>query len=104
VADVPIWLRVVFTGSLLLYEPLCVAFGCTFGQYVVGIRVRQDGNYHRPIHFGQAILWYACKILLGWLSFLTIRANPRKRATHDLAAGSVVIKAGILATPALQPA
>ncbi len=93
---VPIWLRVVFMAFLLLYEPLCMTFGCTLGNYVVGIRVRRDGDYGRRIHFGQAVLRYLFKLLLGWLSFLTVHANLRKRAMHDMMTGTVMIRAGVV--------
>jgi hypothetical protein len=32
------------------------------------------------------------KVMLGWLSFLTIHTNTEKRAIHDLFIGSVMIK------------
>ena len=35
---------------------------------------------------------YPVKLLLGWISFLTINSNPKRRAIHDLASGSVMIK------------
>ena len=94
--DVPTWLRVAFMASLPLYEPLCMTFGCTLGNYVVGIRVRQDGDYRRRINIVQAVFRYFFKLLLGWLSFLTIHANLRKRAMHDMMTGTVMIRAGVV--------
>lgn len=88
----PVWLNMLmFIGIWVLYEPVCVAFGCTIGNYLMGIRVRRASNETRHINIFQSLVRYALKISLGWLSFLTIHQNTQRRAIHDLAAGSVMV-------------
>jgi uncharacterized RDD family membrane protein YckC len=91
--NVPDWVRIaLFIGLFIAYEPLCMTFGCTLGNYIKGIRVRQYTDTTKRINIIQAILRYPIKLILGWISFLTIGSNPKKRAIHDLASGSVMIK------------
>jgi uncharacterized RDD family membrane protein YckC len=88
----PDWIRIVlFFGLWAIYEPLCTTLGFTIGNYIKGIRVRQYSNTKKRINFFQALLRYIIKILLGWISFLTIHMTTEKRAIHDMAAGSVMI-------------
>lgn len=90
---VPTGLRIIlFVAIIALYEPLCTTFGCTLGNYIKGIRVKKYSNTTKRIHLFQAIIRYVVKILLGWVSFLTMNSNPQRRAIHDLFAGSVMIK------------
>lgn len=89
----PDWLRIVmFVGIWLVYEPLCTSIGFTLGNYIKGIRVRKAENTEKKINIFQAIIRYIFKVLLGWISFLTISGNPKRRAIHDLVSGSVMIK------------
>jgi uncharacterized RDD family membrane protein YckC len=89
----PDYIRVIlFFGILFGYEPFCVTFGCTLGNYIKGIRVRRFRDTTKRITFVQAIVRHFFKVLLGWLSFLTINANPKRRAIHDLICGSVMIR------------
>jgi uncharacterized RDD family membrane protein YckC len=89
---IPDWLRIfLFLGIFIFYEPLCLTFGCTVGNYIRGIRVRRFSNTNSRINFFQAMIRYAVKVMLGWISFLTIHGNPSRRAIHDLASGSVMI-------------
>ena len=91
--DVPTWIRIVlFVGLWGAYEPLCTTLGATFGNYIKKIRVRQVGINSKRINIFQAIVRYLLKLSLGWISFLTIHSNKERRAIHDLAAGSVMIK------------
>ena len=90
---VPDWVRMVlFVSLFIVYEPLFTALGCTLGNYIKGIRVRQSSHITRRINIFQAIIRYSIKCILGWISFLTINSNPQRKAIHDLAAGSVMIK------------
>jgi uncharacterized RDD family membrane protein YckC len=92
IQDPPEWLHItMFVGIWVLYEPLCTTLGCTIGNYLKGIRVRRVGDHSKKINFIQALLRYAVKVFLGWLSFLTIHQNTERRAIHDLAAGSVMV-------------
>ena len=91
--DVPTWVRIaLFVGLWGVYEPLCTTLGATFGNYIKRIRVRQVRIYSKRINFFQAFVRYLLKLSLGWISFLTIHSNRERRAIHDLAAGSVMIK------------
>jgi uncharacterized RDD family membrane protein YckC len=84
---------IAFIGIWVIYEPLCTTLGFTIGNYIKGLRVRNVNNTAKRINFFQALVRYILKILLGWISFLTIHSNPGRQAIHDMAVGSVVIKA-----------
>ena len=91
--NVPDWVRIaMFVGLFIVYEPLFMTLGCTLGNYVKGIRVRKESDSSKKINILQAVLRYPIKFMLGWLSFLTIGSNPKRRAIHDLVAGRVMIK------------
>ncbi len=91
--NVPDWVRIcLFIAIFLVYDPLCTSLGFTLGNYVKGLRVRQFSNPSKKINIVLAICRYIVKILLGWVSFLTIHSNPEKRAIHDFVSGSIVIK------------
>jgi uncharacterized RDD family membrane protein YckC len=101
--NVPDWVRMVmFVGIFFVYEPLCMTFGCTLGNYLKKIRVRKKSDSTKRINIFQAIIRYPIKVSLGWISFLTISGNPKKRAIHDFASGSVMIKLPF-STPNSQP-
>jgi len=89
----PDWIRVaLFFGLFAVYEPVCTAFGCTLGNYIKKIRVRRMGHPDQKINLLQAFVRYIIKVLLGWISFLTMHSNTERRAIHDFAADSVMIK------------
>jgi hypothetical protein len=89
----PEWIRIALFFCIWgVYEPLCTTLGFTIGNYAKGIRVRKVGNKEERINIIQAFFRYVLKISLGWISFVTIHANTQKRAIHDLAAGSIMIK------------
>lgn len=91
--NAPDALRVaMFITIFFAYEPLCQAFGFTIGNYVKKIRVRKFSQSHEKINIVQALIRYPVKLFLGWISFLTINSNPKRRAIHDLVSGSVMIK------------
>jgi len=91
--NVPDWVRIVMFASLfLLYEPICMTFGSTLGNFLKGIRVRKASDTSKRINFLQAFIRYPVKVSLGWVSFLTIHSNPKRQAIHDMASGSVMIK------------
>jgi len=72
--------------------------GGTFGQTMLGLRVVRaiDGG---PIDGGMAVVraivyyveWFLSSWLIGLIGFAWAAFEPRKRAWHDLAAGTVVI-------------
>jgi len=91
--NAPDWVRIaLFAGLFIVYEPVCMTLGCTLGNYLKGIRVRKDSDTTERINIIQALIRYPIKIFLGWISFLTINSNPKRRAIHDLVSGSVMIK------------
>ena len=91
--NLPDWIRIVmFVALFIAYEPLCMTLGATLGNYIKGIRVRKISDTSKRINILQAIIRYPVKVVLGWISFLTINSNPKRRAIHDLVSGSVMIK------------
>nr|WP_294921667.1 RDD family protein [uncultured Flavobacterium sp.] len=90
--NVPIWLRAVLLISLFLYEPIATTFGGTIGNNIKGIRIRKIADEAQSINFFQAIIRYFFKLLLGWLSFISIFSNNKQRAIHDIFSGTVMIK------------
>lgn len=80
-------------GIFTLYEPILLSlFGGTIGHFMIGLRVRNQENLNRNISILAGFIRLMLKSLLGWLSFLTVSANEQKRAIHDFATGSLVIK------------
>lgn len=91
--NVPDWMRMVMFAVLFVaYEPLCMTLGFTPGNYLKGIRVRKNSDATKRINLLQAIARYPVKLFLGWISFLTINSNSKRRAIHDLVSGSLMIK------------
>lgn len=90
--NVPDWVRMGIFLAIFSYEPLSMTMGCTLGNYFKRIRVRRESDSAKRINIFQAIIRYPVKVMLGWVSFLTIHGNSRRRAIHDLASGSVMIK------------
>lgn len=90
--NVPNWVRAVLFGSLLMYEPICIAFGATIGNHKMNIRVRKVSNESERINIFQAIIRFFFKIVLGWLSFITVFISPKSRTLHDIICGSIMVK------------
>ncbi|QMU29887.1 RDD family protein [Adhaeribacter radiodurans] len=93
--EAPNWLRgFVLLFMLFIYEPLFVSiFGGTLGHQLFRMRVVDEKTYEN-LSFLPAIGRFLVKTFLGWLSFLTTTFNPRRRAIHDLAAGSLMVQVG----------
>jgi uncharacterized RDD family membrane protein YckC len=91
--NVPDQVRIfLFVGLWVVYEPLCMTIGCTLGNYIKRIRVKKYSDPKKRINFLQALIRYFFKLFLGWVSFLTINSNPKRRAIHDFVSVSVMIK------------
>ena|ERR1019366_9583496 len=91
--NVPDWIRItMFAALFIAYEPFCMTLGSTLGNYLKGIRVRKNSDATKRINIFQALIRYPVKVLLGWISFLSINSNSKRRAIHDIVAGSVMIK------------
>lgn len=76
---------------VFVYEPLCTSKLCTIGQRTMGIRVRDFKNHTRiPLH--KAYLRIITKIVLGFISLISILFSDDRRAIHDFLAGSIVLE------------
>ncbi|HYG03609.1 MAG TPA: RDD family protein [Chryseosolibacter sp.] len=76
-----------------LYDPILTTYtGSTLGQKIMKLKVRRYQYPEKHISLTQALLRFITKGLLGWVSFLTVTGNKRKRAIHDIVSGSIVMK------------
>jgi uncharacterized RDD family membrane protein YckC len=75
---------------MFVYEPFCTSKLFTIGQWAMRIRVR-DYKSLEKISIPAAYLRIFVKLVLGFVSFLTIPVDSAKRGIHDIAVGSVVI-------------
>lgn len=80
------------------YEPVFTSIKQTLGQYLMGIRVNRlsglrNGNPQRPISIPASFVRFVLKVLLGWVSLLTIHSDQYGQAIHDKAANSVMVLA-----------
>lgn len=81
-----------FVFVFLLYDPLFTSvFGGTIGHMIIGIRVKREANEKKNILFPLAIIRYVVKVLLGWISLLTVSSNEKNKAIHDYVVGSVTL-------------
>ena len=92
--NVPDFVRVIlFILIFILYDPIFTStIGATLGHLFLGLRVRRSNNEDKRIIFPIAIVRFILKALLGWISLLTIAVVKKKKAIHDLIAGSVVLQ------------
>lgn len=90
--NVPTWLRALLFSSLVMYEPIFMTFGGTLGNNIMKIRIRNSKNDATNLNLIRSIIRFSIKILLGWISYTTIFKNSRKRAIHDLIAGTTTVK------------
>ncbi|WP_111627402.1 RDD family protein [Larkinella arboricola] len=85
-------LRLVIFALALLYEPICnTTLGYTFGAFIFKFRVKDAANPAQKLPFRRALIRFVVKVVLGWISFLTIHSDTMRRAIHDRVANSVVI-------------
>jgi uncharacterized RDD family membrane protein YckC len=82
---------ILFVVVVLLYEPILITSGSTIGQLFMNLRVRDFKHPDQKLSFHLAILRTIVKILLGWLSFVTVTFNVNRRAIHDFASGSIML-------------
>lgn len=81
-----------FIFIFIIYEPLFVSvFGASLGHMFTDLRVRRESDETKNIPFHVAIIRFAIKTGLGWISFFTANSDEKKRAIHDHLSGSVVI-------------
>ena len=75
-----------------LYDPIFTSlFGGTIGHFIIGIRVKREKNQEKNIIFPLAIIRFIIKVILGWISLLTMSRDEQNRAIHDFLSGSIVI-------------
>ncbi len=89
--DVSTALKTILFTSLVLYEPICVTFGATIGNHIMRIRIRRSSNESKKLNIIRSILRFFLKIIFGWISYVSIFKNPRKRTLHDLISGTTTI-------------
>lgn len=91
--EVPNYIRIIlFIFIFLFYDPICVSkFGGTIGHIQIGITVKSDKNSNKNIKFPIALVRFIVKVFLGWISFLTINNNKKRKTIHDIIANSIVI-------------
>ena len=69
-----------------------MTLGGTIGNRVLKLRVLKHNTDNEKINLLHAYIRFTVKILLGWLSFITIHMNSENRAIHDFASNSVMIQ------------
>ena len=83
---------VTLLSIFFLYDPLTVSlFGGTIGHHLIGLRVKRNNSEEKNINFIFAFARYVVKLVLGWVSLLSVSGSEKKRALHDMISGSVVI-------------
>jgi len=86
---------IAFIFIFFLYDPIFTStFGGTIGHMMFGIRVKRENNRMKNILFPLAIIRFLVKVILGWISLLTVSGNKKRKAIHDSLVGSVVIYKG----------
>lgn len=90
--NIPNYFRMIVFIGIWLYEPILTSFGATIGNDKMEIRVRSNSDHSKRINFFQAVIRFIIKILLGWLSFITVFSSKKSRTIHDYLSGSVMIK------------
>src|SRR5690606_1421533 len=93
VGDIPDFAKGALAISMFyLYDPLLTHFtGSTLGHKAMNLKVRRYEEPEKRIALGQAFLRFVAKGGLGWISFLTVTGDKRKRAIHDFASGSIIM-------------
>ena len=91
--QVPDWVRIsAFVFIFGLYDPIFTSlFGGTIGHMMSNIRVKKGKDETKNILFPLAIIRFFLKVMLGWISLLTVGSNKKRKAIHDIIVGSVVI-------------
>jgi uncharacterized RDD family membrane protein YckC len=87
---------IAFIFIFILYDPIFTSvFGGTIGHFMIGIRVKREKNPLKNILFPWAIIRFFVKVLLGWISLLTVSGTKKRKAIHDYLVGSVVLYKGM---------
>lgn len=81
---------ILFIVIVLIYDPIGSMTGGTIGYRTMGLKLRR-GDGIRKISITQAYKRSVLKLALGWISFLTITSDKKRRAMHDKAADTLVM-------------
>ena len=83
---------IIFLIISLLYEPIFLTvLSGTIGHKMMKIKIKTIHNTSKNINLFQGLVRIFSKIILGWLSFLTINFNAEHRAIHDYLSSSIVL-------------
>ena len=85
--EASLWLYAI---PLFLYEPTLSSKLFTLGQFMLRFRVKKD-NEETNIALWQAYTRVIFKIILGWVSFMTLPARADRKAIHDIVAKTIVV-------------
>jgi len=90
---IPNYIRIIVSVFVfILYEPILVSiYGGTIGHSFSKILVKQEDNSNKNLLFHIAIIRFFFKVLLGWVSLLTVTGNEKKKAIHDFIVKSIVL-------------
>jgi uncharacterized RDD family membrane protein YckC len=81
-----------FIFVFILYDPLFTSlFAGTIGHMIMNIQVKRSSNPEKNILFPLAVVRYIVKVLLGWISLLTVGSNKKHLAIHDMVVSSIVL-------------
>ena len=88
-------IRLIAMLSIIFYEPIFVTLGGTIGQRIMGLKLIKSSSYKRygnelNIHILNSFLRYFAKLLLGWISLLTIHSDKYGQAIHDKIGNSIM--------------
>ena len=77
--DLTILRTFLFLLLLFFYEPLMITFsGATLGQHTIGFLMIRNNDLKGRVPFISSFVRFIVKILLGWLSFITISASEKR--------------------------
>ncbi|MCB9046687.1 MAG: RDD family protein [Chitinophagales bacterium] len=86
--SIPLKIVAFFLG--ISYEPIMILRSRTIGQRLTGTKVEWvTENF--PFRILSSYIRLTAKILLGWISLISVSINKHKRAIHDIVAGTVVV-------------
>jgi uncharacterized RDD family membrane protein YckC len=83
---------IAFIFIVYLYDPVFTSFfGGTLGHLICGICVKRYKYQDSNVFILVALFRFIVKSLFGILSLVSFMNNPKGRALHDIAAGTIVI-------------
>jgi len=88
-------IRGIILVLVFLYEPTAVVFNRTIGQKIIGLRVRKFNKYTESdekvnINIANSLVRFGFKLVLGWVSLLTIHTDTYGQAIHDKLGNSIM--------------